>query len=455
VVLEKRGLGGNSALAFGIFAAESPVQRREMIDCRKDDCFKLAMDFAHWKVNPRIVRAFIDKSGDTIRWLEEKGLEFSCIPFYLNQAPRTWHIPKGNGAALVKTLIQNCQDLGVTLLPRTPAKKILTSTKGGVSGVLAKTKGEDLAIKTRSVIIATGGYGGNRRLLKKYCADPLGDLECDGIHHSGDGLVMVMEMGAATEGLGMLHMAGPTTPDNIILKLGTPPNVLRVRFMAFVLEPYSVWVNKRGERFIDESFGCYHYESSNAAVRQPDNVTYTLLDGKMIQTMTEEGLLVAMGLPEGAQGNKLPGLERELRALVARGLVKISDSWDAIADWMGTDPGALKTTIEEYNSACDCGHDSIFAKDRSYLLPLRTPPYYAIRCRACFLSTLGGIKINEHMEVLDQQDNPIPGLYAAGVDVGGWESDTYCDRLSGSAFGFAVNSGRIAGENAARYSSSH
>jgi len=55
------------------------------------------------------------------------------------------------------------------------------------------------------------------------------------------------------------------------------------------------------------------------------------------------------------------------------------------------------------------------------------------------------------MEVIDKQDNPIPGLYAAGVDVGGWESDTYCDRLSGSAFGFAINSGRIAGENAAEF----
>ncbi|MFX1563215.1 MAG: FAD-dependent oxidoreductase [Promethearchaeota archaeon] len=86
IVLEKRGLGGNSALAWGIFAAESPTQRREMIDCRKDDCFKLAMDFAHWNVNPRLVRAFIDKSGNTIQWLEEKGLEFTCIPFYPNQA---------------------------------------------------------------------------------------------------------------------------------------------------------------------------------------------------------------------------------------------------------------------------------------------------------------------------------------------------------------------------------
>jgi fumarate reductase flavoprotein subunit len=55
------------------------------------------------------------------------------------------------------------------------------------------------------------------------------------------------------------------------------------------------------------------------------------------------------------------------------------------------------------------------------------------------------------MEVLDRADNPIPGLYAAGVDTGGWESDTYNAVLSGTTFGFALNSGRIAGENAAVY----
>jgi fumarate reductase flavoprotein subunit len=55
------------------------------------------------------------------------------------------------------------------------------------------------------------------------------------------------------------------------------------------------------------------------------------------------------------------------------------------------------------------------------------------------------------MEVLNDQDKPIPGLYAAGVDTGGWESDTYCIILAGATFGFAVNSGRIAGENAAKY----
>ena len=93
----------------------------------------------------------------------------------------------------------------------------------------------------------------------------------------------------------------------------------------------------------------------------------------------------------------------------------------------------------------------LLLKDRRYLFPLRNPPYYALKCYQGFLGTIGGIKINHHMEVLDQQDDPIHGLYAAGSITGGWESDTYCLRLSGSAFGFALNSGRIAGENAAVY----
>ena len=77
MVLEKRGVtGGASAMAVGPFAAESPAQRRQAIIAPRDDLFKRAMSWAHWKVNPRIVRAFIDRSGDTIRWLEDKGLHW-------------------------------------------------------------------------------------------------------------------------------------------------------------------------------------------------------------------------------------------------------------------------------------------------------------------------------------------------------------------------------------------
>ncbi|MBI5442912.1 MAG: FAD-binding protein [Deltaproteobacteria bacterium] len=130
--------------------------------------------------------------------------------------------------------------------------------------------------------------------------------------------------------------------------------------------------------------------------------------------------------------------------------VRIADSWEEIAAWIGADAAALKATVNGYNAACDRGHDSIFAKDRRHLLPLRATPYYAIKLGVEYLDTIGGIKINERMEVLSVEGSAIPGLYAAGIDTGGWVGDTYCVQLAGTTFAFSINSGRIAGENAAQ-----
>ena len=118
---------------------------------------------------------------------------------------------------------------------------------------------------------------------------------------------------------------------------------------------------------------------------------------------------------------------------------------------MGLAPDSLMATIDEYNELCDGGHDAMFFKDPKFLLPLRNPPFYALKCHQGFHGTVGGIKINHRMEVLNKSDLPIPGLFAAGADTGGWEGDTYCLKLSGSAFAFALSSGRIAGENALNY----
>jgi len=212
-----------------------------------------------------------------------------------------------------------------------------------------------------------------------------------------------------------------------------------------------VWVNKRGERFADEGIAFYFPERGNVVIRQPEKTSYSLFDDRIKQKIIEHGLIKGYRLGVIPAGIALPDLDRELRLQAQKGMVKMSVSWDEIAKWIEVAPELLKATINEYNSFCDQGHDDIFAKARKYLVPLRTPPYYAIKCCLSYLGTIGGIKINQRMEVLDRQDNPIPGLYAAGSDTGGWESDTYCLSLSGSTFGFALNSGRIAGENAARY----
>ncbi|MFH1091270.1 MAG: FAD-dependent oxidoreductase [Pseudomonadota bacterium] len=442
VILEKRRApGGNSVFAEGLFAAESPAQKRMMIDARRDELFKIAMDFAHWKLNPRIVRAFVNKSGHTIQWLEEKGLGFDWIPpLYPNQTLRVWHCLKKGGAAIVKVLLKNCEELGVRLLRQTAARKILINDQGEVTGLLAAAREKELRIAAKSVIIATGGYSGNKELLKKYCPSYNEEMQCPGLLHNGDGLLMAIETGAATEGLGFLQLNGQRFPGSKYLN-------------AVAAEPNMIWVNKYGQRYADETITFRFEQRGNAVDRQPGKIAYTIFDDKIKQKIIEEGLIKGVGVIIVPQRTKLPDLDKDLRAEVDKGTIKISNSWGQIAKWIGAAPEVMKAAIDEYNAFCDQGHDEIFAKDRMYLEPLRTPPYYAMKCYAGFLGTIGGIKINEHMQVIDTQDKPIPGLYAAGVDTGGWESDTYCTMLSGSTFGYAINSGRIAGENAVKYNS--
>ncbi len=451
IVLEKRGFGGNSALAFGLFAAESSTQKRLNIDCSRDELFKQAMDFAHWRINPRLVRTIIDKSADTIRWLEEKGLEFDCIPYFHSQDQQvpTWHIPDGGGAELIKVLKQNCKDLGVRLFRQTPARRIVSSAEGEITGVLAERKGEKFTIYTKSVIIATGGFGGNKELLRKYCPEYNDNMVCFGLLHKGDGLIMAEEIGAANEGLGMLMLSGPITLGNIDLTIGSPPNTKQVTlYFSIVMEPNTIWVNKTGKRFIDESICHDHHLAAHAVARQPESVSYTVFDDKVMQAMLDEKEDPELKLKNFRGGpRRLTGDEAE----AIKDPLQMFDSLNELARWIGADPKVLNSTIDEYNASCEKGHDSLFAKAQKYLQPLRTPPYYAVKWCPTFPNTVGGIKINENMEVLNNQDIPIPGVYAAGVDTGGWVSETYFIKLSGYAFGYAVNSGRIAGENAAGF----
>jgi fumarate reductase flavoprotein subunit len=438
VVLEKRPvLGGNSALAEGLLAAESPAQKRMNIEAPRDELFRIAMDYAHWKLNGRIVRAFIDKSGDTIQWLEDKGLYFDWIPRYPpDQKILTWHCLRNRGKELINVLVRDCETLGVRLLLETPVKKLLTGEKGHVTGVVAATKTNELRIRAGSVIIATGGYGGNKRLLRKYNPYYNENIVLKGIPHMGDGLLMAMEVGSATEGLGLIHFSGHT------------PHSASDDLMVASDEPNTIWVNRRGERFTDESTGFNRFVSVNAVLRQPGSLSYTLFDEMITRNIIEKGVIKGVGCIV-VPGTKLTGLKKSLESGEEKGNVKISRSWAEIAAWIGIKPETLKKTIEEYNICCEQGHDTIFTKDKKYLEALRTPPYYALKCYPRFLGTIGGIKINHHMEVLNQKEDPIPGLFAAGVDTGGWEADNYNAILSGTTFGFAINSGRIAGENAA------
>jgi fumarate reductase flavoprotein subunit len=463
MLLEKAGApGGSTAMAHDIFGIESPVQKRAWFNTSKEDIFKVHMDWTHWTVDARIVRAFIDRSADTIAWLEEKGLGLELLPMYPNQAPLIRHAIKGRGVELCRILRRSAEGLGAQLLTRTRATRILRADDGRVAGVVAQTQQGEVRIAAKTVIVATGGYGNNKELLKQYYPYYHETMTYDGPPaNTGDGIHLATEIGAATAGLGSMNLHGPSSAPRSAAELLTIDDAtdahgrpLKLTLMPLCLEPDTIWVNKQGRRYIDEGYILQFFAYGHAVARQPEGVSYTLLDTALVRAKEKEGIYNQMApcwFPPDTfiTSIPLPGLERELQR--PHDLAKSSDSWDEIAGWMGVEPEVLKANIDEYNAACDQAFDPVFGKERKYLRPLRTPPFYAIQGHVHICDTIGGIKINENMEVLDTTGGSIPGLYAAGVTTGGWEAETYDYKLTGHLVGFSINGGRIAGERAVEY----
>jgi fumarate reductase flavoprotein subunit len=129
--------------------------------------------------------------------------------------------------------------------------------------------------------------------------------------------------------------------------------------------------------------------------------------------------------------------------------VFVADSIEELAEKTGIDKEGLIKTVEEYNQDCDNHYDSLFDKDRQYLQAIRSPKYYAIRQYPGGYGTLGGIKINHKTEVMTDDHKVVPGLFAVGVDACAIYGESYPFILPGNTMGFCLNSGRIAGENAA------
>jgi fumarate reductase flavoprotein subunit len=440
-VFEKRHtIGGISAMAGGIFACESPVQERLGIISNRDDLFKKAMEWAHWShIKPPVLRAFINKSGETIRWLEDKGLEFDLITFYPDQMPPVQHNPRGNGAALVRKLLNECRKNKVRILRRSTVKAIIRGNNGAIEGIEYITDGRLNRHYCGSVIIATGGFAGNRELMKQYFPNLKDGLVLSGLPHNGDGIYLARAAGAAIEDFATLIKEGPRF------------NIHSWPLMAIERNPMTLWVNKRGERFTDESQGYHIFESVNSLMAQSEMICFILLDDSIRHYFELHGLKLRMPAGEVSSSTLTEQLEKGLKDGVRKGTVKIADTWEEIAAWIGVKDDTLKETVNRYNSCCKQGYDAFFAKDREYLMPLTVSPYYAIKGVAVLLDTIGGIRIDEKMQVLAPEERVIPGLYAAGVVTSGWESEVYCSELSASAFGFAVNSGRLAAENAAMY----
>ena len=142
-------------------------------------------------------------------------------------------------------------------------------------------------------------------------------------------------------------------------------------------------------------------------------------------------------------------LPETMEKAIADGIMVKANTTEELAKFIGCDPDTVAASVAEYSGFCQGGRDAMFAKDRRYLVPLGDGPLYAIRAGADMLITHGGIRVNEYFQALDSQYRQVQNLYVAGVDFGGVDADEYNVEMSGHGFGFALNSGRMAGEHAA------
>ena len=216
-VFEKQpSLGGTSNFFSGIFAVESAMQKEQYIAFSRDQAFRSFMEYNHWRANPALVRALINKSSDTIAWLVERGIVFLEVTINMPDAPRTYHVVKGGGEAVIKTLALRAKEKGIGIKVGSPVKKILKQKNLPV-GVVAEIDGEDTEVACKAVVIASGGYANNREWIKKYTGFDLDEnlVLLGNTGKMGDGIRMAWEMGAAHEGMGVLHILriGPTGPD--------------------------------------------------------------------------------------------------------------------------------------------------------------------------------------------------------------------------------------------------
>lgn len=447
IVLEKLGTTGGAAnMGMGPFAAGTKIQRRNMVDLTPEKAYKIFMEYTHYRVDARLVKAYIDKSADTIEWLEKMGVEFMGVMKYFPGSEASWHVvkPEGGGmpgprcaGAMMKKMTERAAELGVQILCNTPAKEILKDGEK-ICGVIAGENG-DLEIECKACLVATGGYGDNPSMVK----DLLGyKLDEDFFPHRipghmGEGLLMAWKAGA-----GKTEMTMEIT--------GKVPG-LHESMMSDQLfrQPSAVFVDRSGTRVFNEEVVENTTFLGNAVARLEGRCGYAIIDTNVIRHFQHDGIDLPGPMPEPDYRS----IDRALKDVIGQGFqtVFIADSLEELAEKTGIDKKTLLETIEEYNESCQQNYDEVLGKERRYLTEIKGPKYYCAKFYPSAYGSLGGVLINYKTEVLTEDYKVIPGFYCAGTDSCTIFGDSYVFILPGNTMGFCLNSGRMAGEHAAEY----
>ncbi|WP_304597058.1 FAD-dependent oxidoreductase [Adlercreutzia caecimuris] len=449
ICLEKRSaIGGTSAAAEGMFGLGSQYQIEQgYTNENPDDYFKMCMDYHHYCSNARIARRFYNTAGSHVDWCMDHGMKLRALLASWSVVP-SWHVYDGKGKAVIDTFAAYCESKGAEILTDAPAVQLLDDGNGAVTGVIAKNKeGSYVQISAKAVILAAGGYPCNREMIETYTGtkfyegeDPVQrDNSYFGTEgRTGDGILMGESIGAS------LFRIGAVMADFSAIG-GTRMDEENVCRNVLLVAPTLI-VNESAKRFCSEGLINDFVAWGEMMTTQAKN--FQICDYDFVVRQSKGVIADCSGVAQ--KGTPYPDAVKEIDEYIEAGDLMIykADTIEELAEKMGLDPATLKDTVDHYNEMCDNKYDEDFCKEEAYLIPVKTAPFYGIETHPMYMTTVGGLRIDERARVLDKPGNPIKGLYAAGSDAGGLYGYSYDVKVAcGSQQNFCVASSRWAIED--------
>ena len=424
VLLEKMpAVGGNSLISGAeMNAAKNWVQPKLGIN---DDSPELHAEDTYkggdMKGDMKVINVMTHNALDAALWCRDYlGVRFEDdnLFFFGGHSRKRALIPVGHpGTEFITKFQAKADELGIPVITNMKMTDLILDKDGRVSGVKATMNGAEYTFNAKGgVVLATGGFGANKEMVKKY--NPKIDerfMTTDAPGTTGEALYIAEKAGAELVNMGYIQTYPICDPISGVIEL-----IADSRFDGAIM------LNQEGKRFVEELDR--RDVLSEAILKQTGGYCWVLWNDNI-----------------GKISNTVGTHTTEYDAFTKQGIMATCDDLKCIADFTKIPFDQLKKTVDRVTSMAGKGNDKDF-HHRGGLMDMSQGKYYVIKAVPSTHHTMGGIRINEKAQALTKEGKVIPGLWAAG-EVTGVTHGT--NRLGGNAYTDIIVFGRIAGKAAA------
>ena len=446
LVIEKGATIGvaNGWNCGGPMASNTSVQKAEGVTITDEMLFNDLTEDAYLTSDSRLLRRVIARTGEAVELQISTGLSMFLRPDNYGAGYRSRHGYNTNKADRPAFIKDAYLAAGGRLMCETPGESLIVEN-GDVVGIRArKSDGSILNIKADAVLLATGGYLGNNKLIKEHWGDitvnPLGNTLS-----TGDAIAMTLKAG------GMLEESSFAMISNEFGGSNKKGGIWQRSNGAMTIGIYGgLLVDKNGERFFNEYYMANQPLSVGGEAVLRVGKFYAVVDQAFVDAISTVGLFEYLGNPEEwyvgtmtAKGVVLKTLPDDLEKAIAQSWAVKADTIEECAEFFGM--SKLAETVKTYNAYCEAGKDEEYFKNPVFLKSVAKGPFYVVEYEPSAWGTLGGVRTDSELRVLRPDLTPIKGLYAAGVDAGSLYCQPYY-QVEGTAVGLAFGSGIYAAD---------